>query len=114
MRKFAKSALALLLALGAPTGGVVDAYDGCCDDASWESSLPTEPGSELTGGYLKLTSGIATVRFLSGAESILEAPANLVLKTPMYAMLTSGAARVEVPTRRPNRHTGPSDFFAVL
>jgi len=67
------------------------------ENAAWESSLPTEPGSELTEGYLKLTSGIATIRFRSGAEITLEAPAKLVLETPMRSQLISGAAVVDVP-----------------
>lgn len=67
------------------------------EDAAWESSLPTAPGSELTAGYLKLTAGIAIIRFRSGAEVTIEAPAKLVLKTPMRGLLVSGAAVVDVP-----------------
>ncbi|MEM9281018.1 MAG: iron dicitrate transport regulator FecR [Verrucomicrobiota bacterium] len=67
------------------------------EDASWESSLPTEPGSALTAGRMKLTSGIATIRFRSGAEITLEAPAKLSLKTPMLAWLGEGAAVMTVP-----------------
>tara|TARA_R110002049_G_scaffold285698_1_gene466649 strand:+ start:8893 stop:10227 length:1335 start_codon:yes stop_codon:yes gene_type:complete len=67
------------------------------EDAAWESSLPTSPGSKLTAGYLKLTSGIATVRFESGAEVLLEAPSNLVLVSPMRGKLLSGAAVISVP-----------------
>lgn len=67
------------------------------EDASWESSLPTAPGSELTSGYLKLTAGLATIRFESGAEVLLEAPANLVLISPMRGKLVAGAAVVSVP-----------------
>ena len=33
------------------------------ENAAWESSLPTTPGSELTPGVMKLISGIATIRF---------------------------------------------------
>ena len=67
------------------------------ENAAWESSLPTAPGSKLTEGYLKLTSGIATVRFESGAEVLLEAPSNLVLISPMRGKLVAGAAVVTVP-----------------
>lgn len=67
------------------------------ENASWESSLPTTPGSQLTPGYLKLTSGIATIRFKSGAEVILEAPAHLVLETPMRGRLLAGSAVIDVP-----------------
>tara|TARA_R110002096_G_scaffold4501_19_gene21176 strand:- start:10159 stop:11505 length:1347 start_codon:yes stop_codon:yes gene_type:complete len=67
------------------------------EDASWESSLPTEPGSKLTRGYLKLMEGIATIRFRSGAEMMLEAPAKLTIKGPMRAKLVSGSAVMNVP-----------------
>lgn len=67
------------------------------EDATWRSSLPTETGSELTAGRLKLASGIATLRFRSGAEMMLEAPAVVSLKTPMRAAMNSGVAILQVP-----------------
>lgn len=67
--------------------------------ASWESPLPTTPNSKLLPGYLKLKSGVATIQFRSGAEIQLEAPAHIILETPMKATLLSGAALVEVPER---------------
>lgn len=67
------------------------------ESAAWESALPTSPGSGLTAGDLRLKNGIATIRFRSGAEMMLEAPAFVSLKTPMRAFLESGAAILEVP-----------------
>lgn len=67
------------------------------ENASWESALPTTPGSDLTAGTLNLTSGIATIRFKSGAEVMLEAPAQLVLETSMRGKLLAGSAIIEVP-----------------
>ncbi|EMI18953.1 FecR protein domain protein [Rhodopirellula maiorica SM1] len=67
------------------------------ENAAWESSLPTTPGSDLTPGVMKLVAGIATVRFRSGAEVMIEAPANLVLISPMRGKLLDGAAVVSVP-----------------
>ncbi|SMP42881.1 FecR family protein [Neorhodopirellula lusitana] len=67
------------------------------EEAAWQSKLPTELGSDLTMGTLKLTSGIATIRFRSGAELTLESPAELTLETAMKARLLSGAAMIEVP-----------------
>ena len=67
------------------------------EDASWESSLPTAPGSELVAGYLKLNTGIATIQFKSGAKVVLEAPAHLVLETPMRGRLLAGSAVIDVP-----------------
>ena len=67
------------------------------ENASWESTLPTAPGSELIPGEMTLTSGLATIQFRSGAEMTLEAPAQLSLETAMRARLHSGAAVMEVP-----------------
>ena len=67
------------------------------ENAAWESRLPTIPGSELRTGLLQLKSGIATLRFKSGAIVILEAPAQLELVSPMRGRLLEGAAVVEVP-----------------
>lgn len=83
------------------------------EDASWESSLPTMPGSELTAGSLTLTSGMATIRFQSGAEVVLEAPANLVLETPMRGKLLSGAAVIDVPDEAIGFVMETPDGFAV-
>lgn len=67
------------------------------ENAAWESSLPTSPGSDLEPGALALKSGIATIRFRSGAEMILEAPSSVELISPMRTKLNSGAALIEVP-----------------
>lgn len=67
------------------------------EDAAWESELPTTPGSELTPGLLSLKTGVATVRFHSGAAVVVEAPAQLELVSSMRAKLLSGAAVIDVP-----------------
>ncbi|MDA7526185.1 hypothetical protein N8525_03395 [Verrucomicrobiales bacterium] len=41
---------------------------------------------------MKLNAGIATVRFDSGVELVLEAPAHLTLESPMKGKLLSGSA----------------------
>ncbi len=68
-----------------------------CENAAWESSLPTTPGSMLLPGTLKLITGIATIRFDSGAEVMMEAPANIELISSMRGKLVNGAAVVSVP-----------------
>jgi len=66
--------------------------------ASWASGdLPTADGARLGTGKLRLTEGLATVRFDSGAEVILEAPAELDLIDAMNCVLQSGTAVAEVP-----------------
>ncbi len=83
------------------------------EEASWESSLPTAPGSELTAGYLNLTSGMATIRFRSGAEVVLEAPANLILLTPMRGKLLAGSAVIDVPDEAIGFIMDTPDGYAV-
>lgn len=67
------------------------------EDAAWESNLPTTLGSELSPGLLSLRTGVATIRFHSGAEVTVEAPAQLQLISTMKARLLSGAAVIDVP-----------------
>ena len=67
-----------------------------CEDAAWESDLPTTPGSELLR-FLKLRTGLASIQFRSGANLILEGPAEVNLISPMKTHLVSGMAIVEVP-----------------
>lgn len=67
------------------------------ENAAWESELPTMPGSELSPGLLSLRTGVATIRFHSGAEVVVEAPAQLELVSSMRAKLHSGAAVIDVP-----------------
>ena len=68
-----------------------------CEDAAWESDLPTTPGSELTSGTLKLRTGLASIELRSGANLILEGPSEVDLITPMKIRLVLGMAIVEVP-----------------
>ncbi|MEY2599197.1 MAG: hypothetical protein RLZZ142_1456, partial [Verrucomicrobiota bacterium] len=69
------------------------------EDAAWESLLPTVPHSRLKPGLLHLKSGMATIRFDSGAQVTLEAPAKLELIDAKRGRMSLGAAIVEVPQR---------------
>jgi hypothetical protein len=67
-------------------------------NARWESSaLPTEPGSKLGRGRLRLIDGLARVVFHSGAEVSLEGPAELELVNANACFLHSGALVAHVP-----------------
>lgn len=67
------------------------------ESARWESgSLPTAQGGRLGRGELELVRGLATIRFDSGAEVILEAPARLELVDAMNCTLHRGTAVAEV------------------
>lgn len=66
--------------------------------ARWESSsLPTDPGSPLQAGRLRLAEGVARLVFRSGAEVSLEGPAELELTGPNGCFLHFGALVAHVP-----------------
>jgi len=83
------------------------------EDATWESPLPTVPGSRLKSGFLRLKSGVATIRFESGAEVVLEAPAHLVLKSSMRGRLLDGSAVITVPRSAVGFVMESPDAYAV-
>lgn len=61
------------------------------------SSLPTVQGARLSPGTLDLLEGIATVRFDSGAEIVLEAPATVEVLDAMNCRLKKGTVVADVP-----------------
>ncbi|MGY8640202.1 MAG: FecR domain-containing protein [Verrucomicrobiales bacterium] len=66
--------------------------------ARWESgNLPTSEGSRLGSGTLRLAEGLATLRFDSGAEVILEAPAEIELIDEMNCELARGTVVADIP-----------------
>lgn len=66
--------------------------------ARWENcTLPTAPGSRLSGGVLRLTDGLAQLRFASGADVTLEGPAELELLGPNLCRLHRGSLVAHVP-----------------
>lgn len=66
--------------------------------ARWESStLPTEPGSALGPGRLRLAEGLATLRFARGADVTLEGPAELELMGAQVCRLHRGSLVAHVP-----------------
>jgi len=68
-----------------------------CEDAAWESDLPTTPGSELIPGTLKLRTGLASIELRSGVSFVLEGPAEVELISAMKTRLVAGMVMVEVP-----------------
>ena len=64
----------------------------------WQGSLlPTLSGSKLESGTLRLTAGLATIVFRSGAEIVLEGPAEIELISPMRCFLRKGKLVAKVP-----------------
>ena len=61
------------------------------------STLPTAEGSRVTPGTLELVEGIATVKFDSGAQVVMEAPATLELVDAMACRLVKGTLVADVP-----------------
>jgi len=72
----------------------VSEASGC----KWGGSLlPTAEGSILEPGKLDLREGIATLVFDSGAEVMLEAPAEVELLSPLALKLVRGSVVADVP-----------------
>ncbi|MCM8534392.1 MAG: DNRLRE domain-containing protein [Lentisphaeraceae bacterium] len=68
------------------------------EDCVWkDSSLPTNSGSPLTAGNLNLVQGLATVKFNSGAELIIEAPAEVEFIDSMNCLVKHGTVMADVP-----------------
>ncbi len=66
--------------------------------ALWESGdLATADGCRLEQGTLRLAEGLATLKFDSGAEVVLEAPATLILTDAMNCELTRGTVVSDIP-----------------
>lgn len=61
------------------------------------SSLPTVEGARLSPGMLDLIEGLATVKFDSGAELVLEAPATVEVTDAMNCRLLRGTIVADVP-----------------
>lgn len=61
------------------------------------SALPTLEGSALVPGTLELVEGMATLRFKSGAEVVMEAPVSFEIVSAMEAKVKRGTVVAEVP-----------------
>lgn len=61
------------------------------------SALPTLEGGKLRPGMLELLEGIATLKFNSGAEVVLEAPVSLEVISAMECRIKKGTVVAEVP-----------------
>lgn len=61
------------------------------------SALPTLEGGQLRPGTLELIEGMATLRFRSGAEVVMEAPVSLEIVSAMECRLRRGTVVADVP-----------------
>jgi len=61
------------------------------------SSLPTVEGARLSPGTLDLIEGLATLKFDSGAEVVMEAPATIEVLDAMNCQLKRGTVVADVP-----------------
>lgn len=61
------------------------------------ATVPTDLGSQLPAGRLRLASGLAKLRFTSGAEVTLEGPADFEIISPMKCRLLGGRMVADVP-----------------
>jgi hypothetical protein len=71
------------------TGGKACKWDG--------GTLPTEIGTRLPAGRLRLAEGLARLAFADGAEVTIEAPADLELVSPGRCVLHAGRLVAKVP-----------------
>lgn len=100
---FAAAACAMLAALlfqytRKPAGPVPIATLVKSTGCKWASStLPTAEGSRVSAGTYELVEGLATLKFDSGAEVVLEAPAALELVDAMNCRLLRGTLVTDVP-----------------
>ena len=62
------------------------------------ASVPTDAGSQIGSGRLKLAAGLVTIRFDVGAVLELEGPADLEIIAPMRCRLNSGKLLTTVHT----------------
>ena len=67
------------------------------DGAAWSAGGMVGQGAKLSSGTMRLESGLASLRFESGAVVDLEAPVTIELLDPMRCRLTRGKAVFEVP-----------------
>jgi hypothetical protein len=79
---------------GEPTVATLVKAQAC----KWgNSALPTLEGSALSAGTLELVEGMATLRFKSGAEVVMEAPVSLEVVSAMEARVQRGTVVADVP-----------------
>jgi hypothetical protein len=72
---------------------IVDARDTVFE----ASDLPTIPGSQLGGGFLRLRSGEVDIEFFSGARVTIEGPAVFGINSANRGILESGKLTADVP-----------------
>lgn len=100
---FAAAAVVCLLAMvivrpAQPSADASFAIMQKTEAARWESgTLPTAEGARLGAGTLRLVRGLATIQFDSGAEVVLESPAELQLIDEMNCSLLAGTAVGDIP-----------------
>jgi hypothetical protein len=88
--------MALLWVLKAQQPWIAEMVEA--QEAHWEgSTLPTETGSSLSAGRLRLVEGLARLRFSSGAEVTLEGPVEMELINPLLCRLHRGSMVAHVP-----------------
>jgi hypothetical protein len=85
----------------APAGSVAVLIDN--GNTQWEAdmALPTETGSALLPGRLKLKAGVVEVAFRGGGEVLLEGPADFDISAPDHGFLHRGKLTAMVPEGAP-------------
>jgi hypothetical protein len=66
-------------------------------DAVWTDAKPLSVGSPVSPGRFAIDSGLVQLEFLSGANVVVEGPAELDLKSTMLVVCRQGKLRAHVP-----------------
>jgi hypothetical protein len=84
-----------------PAGSVAVLIDN--SNTIWEAdtALPTETGSALPPGRLKLKAGVVAIAFLGGGEVLLEGPADFEVRAPDHGCLHQGKLTAKVAAGAP-------------
>ena len=66
-------------------------------DATWPDSIPLDVGSPVPSGRFEIESGLVQLDFLSGANLVVEGPAQLDLTSNMRVVCLKGKVRAHIP-----------------
>jgi hypothetical protein len=66
-------------------------------DAAWPDGIPLDVGSPVPSGRFEIESGLVQLDFLSGANLVVEGPAELDLLSNMLVVCRRGKVRAHIP-----------------
>ncbi len=88
---------------------IIDARNAVFD----RSDIPTAPGSQLPGGFLRLEAGEVDIEFFSGARVTVKGPAEFGVNSHARGFLAHGEARVYCPPQASGFSIGAPGFTVI-